>query len=462
MSVCSYLLIGFWYHREKAVDAGLKAMLTTKIGDLCLFLAILLFFLSTGSFDLSSTVFLSQFRGMISVLFVFAVLTKSAQFPFYYWLADAMEGPSTISALLHSATMVASGAFLLLRVVPILTPESLALLILCSIISLILAGFLALTNNDIKRILAFSTVSQLAFMILSISFFSLSSGFLHMINHAFFKSLLFLCTGMVIHYSSNRDIRKIAIGREYAPILFVASLIGFLSLAGIPPLSGFWSKELMLTSSLQTNKLLFILFIFGSFLTILYSLRLFFKIFRGGKVKEHFGFMEFSILALTISSVVLSIVEIFTIEFHLGIFLLSLGIIVLATFFSYSSFVEKFYTPQVSSLPDRFLRNEFYLNDLFLFLSDASLKIARKIYVKFENIISLTSEAIIFKTITWISRYAYKMLELDFTKIEEETLSVLLKKVYKFTKHSQSSYLNYNVLAVVVGIIILFFLVIIL
>jgi len=222
IGVCSYFLIGFYYKKNEATNAGLKALLTTKIGDVCFFLAILLFFFVAGSFDLSQISKISNFKDVISILFVVAILTKSAQFPFYFWLADAMEGPTSVSALLHSSTMVKAGVFLLLRIYPLLTPQSLFLLIAASSISLLLGGLLALTNFDLKRILAFSTISQLSVMMIAIGIGSIAAGFTHLINHSFFKSLLFLSAGIIIHHTETGDIRKIKLSRKY--LYFVYSI----------------------------------------------------------------------------------------------------------------------------------------------------------------------------------------------------------------------------------------------
>ncbi len=448
MGVCSYLLIGFWYKKEKAVNAGLKAILTTKIGDVCLFLAILLFFLSTDSFSLSSLNSLSLFKQPISVLLVFAVLTKSAQFPFYFWLADAMEGPTTVSALLHSATMVASGAFLLLRVSPIMTPQSLFLLMIFSSISLLLGGFLALTNYDVKRVLAFSTISQLAFIILAITSLNYLGGFTHMVNHAFFKSLLFLCAGVFIHYSRSRDLRKIGLSRRYAPILFFTSLVGILALAGIPPLNGFWSKELILSSSFGTNDFLLIIFSVGTLLTILYSFRLLSKVFSRKRVKESFGFMQLSMITLSLICIILGVTEISLSEFKVEVIILSSGLVGLGCLFSYIYYFKGIYLVKEKRLYN-LLKNEFYLEGLFSRLEKLSEKLSR--FEAFDRAIS--------KSGFFLSRFFYKLLELDIEKVGVENLSRFFKGLYRSLKSLQTSYLNYNILSVVVGIVILLILI---
>jgi len=449
MGVCSYLLIGFWYRRKKAVKAGLKAILTTKIGDVCLFLAILLFFYSTNSFDLTSLDSLTRFRQTISVLFVLAILTKSAQFPFYFWLADAMEGPSTVSALLHSATMVASGAFLLLRILPIMTTESLVLLLFFSSITVLLGGFLALTNYDIKRILAFSTISQLAFMIIAIASLSEVAGFIHMINHAFFKSLLFLCAGTLIHYCGTRDLRRMKVSRKYVPILFFAFLIGILSLIGVPPLNGFWSKELILESSLQTSVITSFIVSLGTLLTILYSSRLFSKVFSKGKFEEKFGFMEFSMLSLAIICVVTGLMEIPLVEFQFQPILISSFLLGLGFFLSYIYYFKGIYSIPWKGLHE-LLRNEFYLEKFFSKLAKASENLAR-----FEVFDRRVSDGV-FR----LSKSLYKLLELDLEKIEVENLNRFFRSLYSSLKKLQTSYLNYNILAMVMGITIMLILII--
>jgi NADH-quinone oxidoreductase subunit L len=516
IGVCSYFLIGFYYKKNEATNAGLKALLTTKIGDACFFLAILLFFFVAGSFDLSQISKISNFKDAISILFVIAILTKSAQFPFYFWLADAMEGPTTVSALLHSSTMVKAGVFLLLRIYPLLTPQSLLLLITASSISLLLGGLLALTNFDLKRILAFSTISQLSVMMLAIGLGGQEAGFIHLINHSFFKSLLFLSAGIIIHYTETRDIRKIKLSRKCVPILFIVFSVGILSLAGIPPFSGFWSKELILGSILSLeNNYITVVFIVGSILTILYSLRLLLKVFEHGeKIHEHFSLMNFSIIVLALLALVTAFMEIFTMEFHIETILISLGMISFSGVLVYFFFFKKTFTFQTPILLNNLFENEFFLNRIALSLTQTYVNFSQwlfntleygitrifdSIIVKtvtsvsqglfntleygitriFDSIIvkTVTSvsqglfntleygitrifDSIIVKTVTWVSGHSYQLLELDLSDIQEVSLKEFFGKIYRIFKSLQSSYMNYNILAVMIGIIILLFLII--
>lgn len=448
MGVCSYLLIGFHYSRTKAVNAGLKAILTTKIGDICLLLAILLIFISTGSFDLSSLSHQLRFKEVISLFLIVAVLTKSAQFPFYFWLVDAMEGPTTISALLHSATMVASGVFLLLRFSFLITPFGMLLLFVCSAISLLLGGTLALTNHDVKKILAFSTISQLAFMLIAIYSGNYMAGFAHMINHAFFKSLLFLCIGIFIQYVGSRELERMRFPLKYTPILSFSFLSGISALIGVPPFNGFWSKELIMsTKNLPVLSILLI----GTFLTILYSFRLSFKIFSGKKkIRESFGLMQVSIMTLSLICLISGFIEMKFIEIELDVLLPSLSIITVGFIISQLYFSERIRWFHGHSLHE-LLKNELYLNKFFERINTFLEKLST--FESFDRAISRSG--------FMLSKSIYNILELDLERIEEKTLNRFFKGIYRTLRHLQTSYLNYNILTLIVGIIILFILVLV-
>lgn len=292
VGVSSFLLIGFWYHRRAAVAAAKKAFIMTRIGDIGLFIAMALVFWEVGSFELSnfrSAVDHGQIEPMmltiIALLIFLAAMGKSGQFPLHTWLPDAMEGPTPISALIHAATMVAAGVYLIANTFWLFQASTLALDVVAYVggITAIFAAIIATRQNDIKKVLAFSTVSQLGYMMLALGSLSLTAGVFHLITHAFFKALLFLAAGVVIvSLGHEQDIRKMGGLLEKHRALGVWFCIGCLALAGIPPFSGYFSKEEILLSSYVNGRIdLFILSVLTTFLTAFYIFRLYFLVFAG-------------------------------------------------------------------------------------------------------------------------------------------------------------------------------------
>ena len=310
VGLCSYLLIGFWYERPSASAAAIKAFLVTRVGDLffLLGLVILLVQFKTLQFNelFNMTVPPDQMWAIgLAGLFIFGgAVGKSAQFPLHIWLPDAMEGPTTVSALIHAAAMVKAGVYLVARTMPLLVMMSgnLVFIALIGGFTAILAAVLATMKNDIKRVLAYSTISQLGYMFLGLGVGGLAyavhhhdatgytAGLFHLMNHAFFKALLFLCAGSVMHAMSERtDMRRMGQLWPKLKITGTAMLVGALSNAGIPPTSGFWSKDEILASALTTANgsfLVTLAWIFGFitvFLTSFYLFRLWFMTFAGTK-----------------------------------------------------------------------------------------------------------------------------------------------------------------------------------
>ncbi len=257
VGLASYLLIGFWFQKPEAAAAAKKAFITTRIGDLGLLLGLLWLQDSTGTlllFDegkgLLEPAVLAGLGGSTAVglLLFCGAVGKSGQFPLHVWLPDAMEGPTPVSALIHAATMVAAGVFLMARVFPLLTPDALAVIAFTGAITALLGALIACAQNDLKRILAFSTVSQLGYMMLAIGVGSWVAAIFHLLTHAFFKALLFLGAGSVIHaVHHEQDIRQLGGLRGPMRVTFATFAIGMMALAGVPFLfSGFWSKEAIL------------------------------------------------------------------------------------------------------------------------------------------------------------------------------------------------------------------------
>ncbi len=318
VGLCSYLLIGFWYERPSAYRAAQKAFLTTRFGDLGFFIGILYIFLqihSTSYADLSKALpQLGEHFALIASLLLFSgAVGKSAQFPLHIWLPDAMEGPTPVSALIHAATMVAAGAYMVARLYQLFSFSQLTLLIIAvvGIITAIMAGLLALVQNDIKRILAYSTMSQLGYMMLGLGMGNMPAGIFHLLSHGFFKALLFMSAGCVIHHLETNDIWEMGGLWRRMPIASFTFLIGMLSLAGIPPLVGYFSKEMVISASFK-NFPFFALALFGAYLTALYMGRAFIVAYiRPSKEEEKLEeewVMAIPIIILSIITLLLGLV----------------------------------------------------------------------------------------------------------------------------------------------------------
>lgn len=292
VGICSFLLISFWYSRPSAVSAGRKAFITTRIGDVGFTLGVILIFITFGtlSFDLVFAQVDAVAVGSIAaitVLLVIGAIGKSAQLPLYVWLPDAMEGPTPVSALIHAATMVTAGVYLIARASPLFV-EVPAVMLLVAIIGAVTAFFaatIALVNNDIKRVLAYSTISQIGLMFLGVGVGAFVAGVFHLMTHAFFKALLFLGAGSVMHaLDGETDLRVMGGLRQKMRTTYWTFLIGALAIAGIAPLSGFFSKDEILAATLEAPGGHWLLYAFGlatSLLTAFYIFRLFFKTFHG-------------------------------------------------------------------------------------------------------------------------------------------------------------------------------------
>jgi NADH-quinone oxidoreductase subunit L len=295
VGLCSYLLIGFWYDRQSASDAGKKAFLVNRIGDAGFILAIALIFWTTGALDYE-TVFAKAadhhlmttgIATAITLLLFVGATGKSAQVPLYVWLPDAMEGPTPVSALIHAATMVTAGVYMVVRsqALFMLAPVSMQVVAGIGAFTAIFAASIGLVQNDIKRVLAYSTVSQLGYMFLGCGVGAFSSGLFHVMTHAFFKGLLFLGAGSVIHaMHEEQDMRHMGGLRNHIPGTYKTMLIATIAIAGIPPFAGFWSKDEILGAAIKGGGLSVLWWILGicaAFMTSFYMFRLIFMTFWG-------------------------------------------------------------------------------------------------------------------------------------------------------------------------------------
>ena len=336
VGLCSYLLIGFWYKKETANNAAIKAFIVNRIGDFGLAIAIFLIFFffgtinfeeafqKTSQFAEEQIVFLGFESNLISLICIFlfiGAMGKSAQFLLHTWLPDAMEGPTPVSALIHAATMVTAGVFLVVRCSPFFEYSQFALNLVAVIgmITAIFAASVALVQNDIKKIVAYSTCSQLGYMFFAAGVGAYHVAMFHLFTHAFFKALLFLGAGSVIHsFKNEQDIRKMGGVRKNLPYTYVFMLIGTLALTGFPFLSGFYSKDAIIEFAYLNNSNLgnyaASIGIFTAFLTSVYSWRLFFKTFHGTYNNKNIPINETheSPLVMLIPLVFLSIGAIFS------------------------------------------------------------------------------------------------------------------------------------------------------
>jgi NADH-quinone oxidoreductase subunit L len=291
VGLCSYLLIGFWFKNQDYNDAAKKAFIMNRIGDLGLILGVILIFMNFGSLDYQ-TVFAkaegfemgSAIITTITILLFVGAIGKSAQIPLYTWLPDAMAGPTPVSALIHAATMVTAGVYMIARnnILYTLAPFTLEIVLIIGLVTALFAATIAIAQNDIKKVLAYSTVSQLGLMFVAMGVGAYATGMFHMMTHAFFKALLFLAAGSVIHgLSGEQDIRNMGGLRKYLPITFGTFLIGTIAIAGIPPFAGFFSKDEILANTFAHNQIAWGIAVLASLLTSFYMFRLFFLTFSG-------------------------------------------------------------------------------------------------------------------------------------------------------------------------------------
>ncbi|MGE5318527.1 MAG: NADH-quinone oxidoreductase subunit L [Chloroflexota bacterium] len=343
VGVSSFLLIGFYYEKPSAVAASKKAFIVTRFADLGFLIGILMLSFMTKTFDFQTLVSANgpalthtggiAFLGLSGITWALTFIFmggagKSAMFPLHIWLPDAMEGPTPVSALIHAATMVVAGVYLVARLFPVyavVAPDALTIVAWVGGISSLFAAIIACTQNDIKRVLAYSTMSQIGYMMLSLGVSGYGGhnglGFMaanwHLFTHAMFKALLFLGAGAIIHSVHTNDMREMGGLRKYLPITHITFLIGCLTIAGVPPLSGFFSKDEILVAALHHNQILFGIEFLVAGLTAFYMFRLYFNIFWGNDRHYHHTPHE-SPLVMTIPLMILTFGAIFSgfLPFH--------------------------------------------------------------------------------------------------------------------------------------------------
>jgi len=303
VGLCSYLLIGFWYQKKSASDAGKKAFIVNRIGDFGFILGVFLIFVRFGTLEFSEVArAVSELSSetafgalsLATLLLFIGAIGKSAQIPLYVWLPDAMEGPTPVSALIHAATMVTAGVYMIGRNAALFshTPETLAVVAVIGIATALMAGTIGLVQTDIKRVLAYSTVSQLGYMFLAMGVGAFAGGIFHLYTHAFFKALLFLGSGAVIHaLHGEQDLRRMGGLKKDLPITYWTFLIGAIAIAGVPGLAGFFSKDEILFRTFSSgHTTLWVVGLLTSLLTAIYMFRIVFLAFHGPRAnREHFA-----------------------------------------------------------------------------------------------------------------------------------------------------------------------------
>jgi NADH-quinone oxidoreductase subunit L len=328
VGLSSYLLIGFWYEKKSASDASMKAFLTNRVGDIGMFIGILILFTNYHTFSfveifehISNGVVPFGSNGWLTaagILIFMGAVGKSAQMPLHIWLPDAMEGPTPVSALIHAATMVAAGVYLVARIFALLTADAMVVIAVVGALTSIFAASIALTQNDIKKVLAYSTVSQLGYMIMAMGVGAYTFAFFHLVTHAFFKGLMFLGSGSVIHSMHHeQDMRQMGGLKKKMPIKYVTFLIGTLAISGVPLTSGFLSKDGLLAGTwafgnLTGHYLIPIIGFVVAGMTAFYMFRLVLMTFHGEPRNQHkYDHAHESPKLMTIPLIILASLSIF-------------------------------------------------------------------------------------------------------------------------------------------------------
>jgi NADH-quinone oxidoreductase subunit L len=482
VGLCSYLLINFWYTRIQANKAALKAMLVNRISDLCFMLGLCILYIVFGSFDMAIIfnllpILFQQYSTeifFIAFFFMIGGIGKSAQIGLHTWLPDAMAGPTPVSALIHAATMVTAGVYMIARsnLLYSLSPDTLGFVAIIGGATAVFAATIGIFQNDIKKVLAYSTVSQLGYMFLALGVGAFTGGVFHLITHAFFKALLFLGAGSVIHaMGGEQDIRKMGGLKKYVPITYMTFLVGTIAISGIPPFSGFFSKDEILAHAFQVNPIFWVLGVLGSMMTTFYMFRLFYLTFmgtfRGTEDQKHH--LHESPKTMTIPLVVLAVLAI--VAGFIGIphvlggshwlehFLapvfkqseiyahghklthsteyvlmgVTVTITILMILFARNKFVSKGYVPADDSVKQgfipRLLANKYYVDEFY--------------------------NAIIVKPLNGLASFSYKFLELKAVDAIVNGVGKLVVFISGQARKLQTGNTGFYIFAMVIGILVI-------
>ena len=491
VGLCSYLLIGFWYEKKSASDAGKKAFIVNRIGDFGFLIGMFIIFWQVGSLNFmsvshqASTVFVAGGAVITTacILLFVGATGKSAQIPLYVWLPDAMEGPTPVSALIHAATMVTAGVYMLARAnfLYILAPDALLVVAIIGALTAFMAATIGIAQNDIKRVLAYSTVSQLGYMFLACGVASFTAGIFHLMTHSFFKALLFLAAGSVIHaMSSEQDMRHMGGLKKHLPITFVTMLLATLAISGIPGFSGFFSKDEILWKSFSSpygNPIFWVIGAVTAGLTAFYMFRLIYMTFFGKermdeKTKSH---LHESPKSMTVPLMALGILSV------IG------GYIGMPHIFGATNYFEQWLEPVMATLPSSGAAEhalaagggdtgaEFLLMSISVILALAGIFGARLFYNKRPELATSLREkmsglhklilnkyyvdeiygAIIVRPLVYFSIFLWKVVDVVFIDGFINGIATLYDGISETLRRAQSGLLRGYATAFVLGVIVL-------
>jgi NADH-quinone oxidoreductase subunit L len=478
VGLCSYLLIGFWYKNNEYNNAAKKAFIMNRIGDLGFLLGILMIYVTFGTLDYTKVFEMvkanaanKDMLNVIGLLLFIGACGKSAQIPLYTWLPDAMAGPTPVSALIHAATMVTSGIYMISRaaVIFVNAPVASEVIAVVGLLTALFAATIGLFQNDIKKVLAYSTVSQLGYMFLGLGVGAYTGAVFHVTTHAFFKALLFLGAGSVIHaMSGEQDIRKMGGLKKALPITHLTFLIATIAISGIPPFSGFFSKDEILAHAYEHNKLYWFLGIIGSMLTAFYMFRLYFLTFggsfRGTADQKHH--LHESPKSMTIPLIVLAVLSVVG-----GVMGIPNGHMHVLHYFLKPGFGP---AEAWISNPHHFNMHELFLMSIAVAAAGVAIYIAYMIYRK-NNILPVDSEddmtapqrviynkyyvdelydAIIRKPFDKLSDLAYRFFEIPVVDGIVNGVGNAAKQIGGIVKYAQSGSIGLYLFSMVVAIIL--------
>lgn len=482
VGLCSYLLIGFWYKNTSYNNAAKKAFIMNRVGDLGFVLGIILIFVTFGSINYTEVFGLAKFHGTepvitaITLLLFVGAVGKSAQLPLYTWLPDAMAGPTPVSALIHAATMVTAGIYMIARsnILYTLSPFTMSIVALVGVITSLFAAAIGLFQNDIKKVLAYSTVSQLGLMFLALGVGAYVTGVFHVMTHAFFKALLFLGAGSVIHaMSGEQDIRNMGGLKKYLPVTYWTFLLAALAISGVFPFAGFFSKDEILAKAFEHNKLLWFLGSIASAMTAFYMFRLlyltFFGSFRGTKEQEHH--VHESPKSMTIPLMVLAVLSVtggfvglpavsgmphllegflepvfadsdmkmfpshISHETEITLMLTALSIAVIMIFLAYNFYIKQKKIPVAEGVEinpaQKVVYNKFYLDEFY--------------------------NALVTKPLNRLSDIFYRFMELRFIDAIVNAIGELVKQSSKIVRLIQTGSIEFYLLMMVLSIALILF-----
>lgn len=478
VGLCSYLLIGFWFKNDAYNNAAKKAFIMNRIGDLGFILGIILLFITFGSVSYtevfsSAGKFASGETAIvcITLLLFVGAMGKSAQIPLYTWLPDAMAGPTPVSALIHAATMVTAGIYMIARsnILFTMAPFTMEVVALVGLATALFAATIGLVQNDIKKVLAYSTVSQLGYMFLGLGVGAYTGAVFHVTTHAFFKALLFLGAGSVIHgMSGDQDIRNMGGLRKKMPVTYVTFLIGTIAIAGIPPFSGFFSKDEILANVYAHNKLYWALGVLGAMMTAFYMFRLLFLTFwgefRGTHEQEHH--LHESPKAITIPLIILAILSVvggfigipaalhghhFLNDYLAPIFSGS-QIAMMANHLSHQTEYILIGIAIVSALASIYLAYDWYVKKQVLPVAETEeLKPVHKlVYNKY--FVDELYENVITKPYNWLSDVFYKIVELRIIDGIVNGTGTLVNRASIAIRYVQTGSIGFYIFAMTIGI----------